>query len=262
MEIIFKNISFLEYLKDVNVHFNGGSITALTGYSALYFLDIINGDLEPSSGKIYLNQQEYQDKLYQEDPSLISYVREDYHFYKNNVYDEFIFVSKFRKYKNENLKTKILNYLTLVGLDDSILNRDITSLSDSQKVLLSIALNLIFEPKIFVLGDVFKYLDKDNLKKLFAILDNLKSLGKIIIIYSEDPNIIYSHSDNVLIFKNETSIFFGPTDKVYSSDKVLKTRGIKLPSLARITYLAKKKKIGLSYHQDIRDLIKDIYKHV
>ena len=27
-------------------------------------------------------------------------------------------------------------------------------------------------------------------------------------------------------------------------------------------YLAKKKKVKLSYHRDIRDLIKDVYKHV
>ena len=38
---------------------------------------------------------------------------------------------------------------------------------------------------------------------------------------------------------------------------------IDIPDIVEITYLAyKKKKIKIDYHKDIRDIIKDIYKHV
>ena len=35
-----------------------------------------------------------------------------------------------------------------------------------------------------------------------------------------------------------------------------------MPNLVKFTMLAKAKKVKLSYHRDIRDLIKDVYKHV
>ena len=37
---------------------------------------------------------------------------------------------------------------------------------------------------------------------------------------------------------------------------------IELPYLISFTKLARDKKVKLSYHRDIRDLIKDVYKHV
>ena len=44
---------------------------------------------------------------------------------------------------------------------------------------------------------------------------------------------------------------------------ILESNGIKVPTLIEITDLAKKNKnIKLFYHTDVRDIIKDIYKHV
>ena len=49
-------------------------------------------------------------------------------------------------------------------------------------------------------------------------------------------------------------------------DKTLKDaqeKGIDVPELPLITYLAKKEKgVKLFYHDDVRDIIKDVYKHV
>lgn len=262
MEMIIKSLSFKDYLKDVNCHFTSGLVTGVTGISAMYLLDVINGDLPISSGRMTMASRVINDNFYRRYPAEIAYIREDYPFFTNKVFDEFIFTAKYRNYQNDLLKTKIVNLLTLVGLDDDYLYRDIKTLSTSEKIALSIAVNIIFDPKVIIFGDIIKYLDKNNLKKLVSIINNLKESGKIIIFYSDDVDFIYAHTDVVLIFKDNTSILFGPTDKVYSSDRTNNIKGIKIPSLVKITYLAKKKKVKLSYHKDVRDIIKDVYKHV
>ena len=42
----------------------------------------------------------------------------------------------------------------------------------------------------------------------------------------------------------------------------LEKNNIEVPEIVQITYLAKKKDVRIDYHKDIRDIIKDIYKHV
>ena len=45
--------------------------------------------------------------------------------------------------------------------------------------------------------------------------------------------------------------------------KFLKRNKFDIPDIVMFTYKAKKdKKVKIDYHQDIRDIIKDIYKHV
>jgi hypothetical protein len=55
----------------------------------------------------------------------------------------------------------------------------------------------------------------------------------------------------------------GNTKEVYEKVDFLKENRIPLPEIVEFTYSAKKqKKAKIDYHRDIRDLIKDIYKHV
>ena len=43
----------------------------------------------------------------------------------------------------------------------------------------------------------------------------------------------------------------------------MKRNKIDIPEIIEFTYLAKKQKnVKIDYHKDIRDIIKDIYKHV
>ena len=64
----------------------------------------------------------------------------------------------------------------------------------------------------------------------------------------------------MIILKNNKVYLEGSTDKVYQNPDL--SNDIDIPDLVRFTNLAKKKKVKLSYHKDIRDLIKDVYKHV
>lgn len=262
MEIIIKDLFFGSYLEKVNCHFKSGTITALTGNSAQYLLDLLNGDIERTSGRFLIDSIEIDKQFYKENPSYIAYINEEYNFYSKKVIDEFLFTCSYRKYKNKMIKTKINNLLVLVGLGEDYINRNIDTLSTSEKVLLSIALNLVFNPKVIILGDVLKYLDKDNRKKVISILANLKDSDKIIIFYSDNVEHIYDYSDIVLIFVENRSDRFGPTEKVYTSKKLLADKHIDKPSLIKVTDFARQKKVKLAFHKDVRDIIKDVYRNV
>jgi len=85
---------------------------------------------------------------------------------------------------------------------------------------------------------------------------------KTIIISSNDSNMLYELTDDIVILKKGHILAADNTVKVYQNIKLLENNDIEIPYLVIFTKLAKDKKVKLAYHRDIRDLIKDVYKHV
>ena len=152
--------------------------------------------------------------------------------------------------------------LEIFELEDKFLSRYINTLSHTEKVYLNILRNLLrYNNKVLFL-DVFKFLDHKNKKKMILLLNYLKEKNYYIIITSADVNDLYSLSDYSIIWYKEI-VDFGPTVDVYKEVEIFNKNRIPAPTLAEITYKAKKEKnVKLFYSRDVRDIIKDIYKHV
>ena len=159
---------------------------------------------------------------------------------------------------------KIKDAVKIVGLDEEILERGFLEVSLSEKKLLQISNSLLSNPEIIILKEPFKCLDKNNRKKLKLLLSKfVEKYHKLIIIISNDPNILYETTNHIIITKNNKILVEGDTSKIYEDGDLLKKNKIKLPDIVEITYLARTtKNIKIDYHKDVRDIIKDIYKHV
>ena len=107
-------------------------------------------------------------------------------------------------------------------------------------------------------------MDNKNEKKLARLLDQLNDRFNInVVIASNDSNILYKYTKKVILLKDNKVFMEGDTKEVYSDVLLLKKNNFDIPEIVEFVYLAKKKKnVKIDYHRDIRDLIKDIYKHV
>ena len=208
-------------------------------------------------------------KLTKEELSLyrhiISIIEEDfnYTFYNNTVYDYMINEIKTRNLILKDYDKKIKDSLIIVGLNKLILYRNITTLSESEKKLLQVAIGLLSNPEILVFVEPFKKLDFKNQKQLMMFLQKIKEkYNKKIVIITNDTNMIYKYCDYLIVFKDNI-IKEELTRNILEDIDYLTNNKILLPEIVEFTYLAKKKyKVKIDYHNDIRDLIKDIYKHV
>lgn len=163
----------------------------------------------------------------------------------------------------KNPKKKINDSLRIVGLDNTYLNRNINSLSSSEKILVILAISLLSNPDIIILLNIFKYLDKTREKDLIMLLEKIKEqYNKTIVLINDDSEIIYKYAKYVIIKKNNLFVE-DDTDKIFKRVDFLHKNNIKVPEIVELTHLIKKKKkIRLEYHKDVRDILKDIYKHV
>lgn len=168
------------------------------------------------------------------------------------------------KIQIKNPDKKIIDSLKIVGLPTTLLKRNINNISSSEKKLLQLSIALLKNPKVIILNEPFIHLDSKNIKRLIRLLTQLNDKYDInIIINTKNCEIIYKYIKYVIILKNDKVLTYGNTKEVYSNIHLLKSNKIEIPEIVEFVYKAKNnKKVMIDYHRDIRDLIKDIYKHI
>ena len=216
--------------------------------------------------KIYINGEALTTKERNKFKKLIYVVEEDMNLleYQQKVYERMYLEVQRKRLTLKDPKKKILDSLKIVDLEMDALTRNINDLSSSERKRLQIGMALMNNPEVIVLIEPFQKLDKTTERKLLLFLQKIKDLyEKTIVIVSDNPDKLYQYTSHIIMEKNHKIILEGDTKEVYSKVDFLKKNRMNIPEIVEFTYLAKKKKKAkIDYHRDIRDLIKDIYKHV
>lgn len=269
MEITLKNIIYRyknkRLLDKINLKIEDNCITGITGEYKTILCEMIDAVKMPSSGTIMIGSIPLNKDTLKIVRKEVCLIHQDYQkqFFTDNVREEIIFLVSRLNYKPRDINKKMAQALLMVGLNNNYLDKSIHSLSTGEKRLLQIAIGLICNPSIIIFDDVFVDLDLINRKRIIKLIRMLKEkYNKTVIISSNNINLLYELTDNIVILRNGRVVVADNTVKVYQNIELLKEYEVEIPDLIMFTYLAKNKKVKLSYHRDIRDLIKDVYKHV
>lgn len=269
MEIIFKNVNYQlngkKYLDKINIKINGEKITGITGDNKTRFIEIIDSLIYPTYGEIYIDKEIVTHSNLKEMQKKVSLIKQRSidQFFTDNVKDEMLFLVQRLNYKNNDINKKIKDSLKIVGLSENYLDKKIINLSAGELKLIQIAIGLLCNPSVIIFDEPFVELDYNNKKKIIRIIKMLKNrYNKTIIIASNDSNLLYELTDDLIVINKAKVVAADETKKIYQDINFLNNYNIEIPNLVKFTSLAKNKKAKLSYHRDILDLIKDVYKHV
>lgn len=266
MEIRVENLNYFykekKILKNLSFDVDSHSIIGIYGKYKSLLLEIL--DLtKPYKGDIFLNGEKVdKDNIYflQQQIALVS--QEDL-FLMSTVEEEMDFIIEKYDYKTLDVKQRMLDSLKLVGLSSSFLKRKIETLSKSEKVLVKIACVMLVNPKVILFDDIFGYLSYIPKKKVLQLIKKLSTRkDKMIIIASNDVDLLYQFTEELIILGDGEIVKIGKTSSIFQNTEFLEQNNIDIPYLVEFTNLAKEKQVKLSYHRDILDLIKDVYKHV
>ena len=195
----------------------------------------------------------------------ISIIREDFESisFKSTIYEYMNYEIENKNIVLKNDLKKINDSLKIVGLNKLSLDRNINTLSESEKKLLQLAIALLSNPEILIFEEPFNKLDLKNEKKLVLLLRKIKEkYDKTIIFISSNSNLLYKYTDYLIVYDDKL-LREGKTSTILEDVEFLKRNSLSVPEIVEFTYLAKKKyNVKIDYHSDIRDIIKDIYKHV
>ena len=263
MEIELENIKINDWEFSTNLSSN--DIIGITGPDYSEFLNIISLKELPE-GKIKIDKEDVTKENILDINKKICIMKKDFkkYNYLSTIKEHMDFIINYYHLQIKNIDKKERDSLKIVGLSSDLLDRNITSLSKSEQKKVEIAINLLSNPDVLILDEPFKELDNKSRKKIMMVLTRLKEqYHKLIIIGSRNSNILYQYTTKMIFVKNKRIFLEGTTQECYERVDYLKRNGYQIPEIVLFTYKAiKKKKVKLDYHKDIRDIIKDIYKHV
>lgn len=169
-------------LNGVNLKVEEGdciSIVGSSGSGKSTLLKLCADLIEISQGNIYYRGKDYMKYEPLELRRNISYCVQIPFLFGDKVIENLEFPYKIRKDKfNEKA---IVSLLERFGLDESILNKDINSLSGGEKQRVSITRTLVYTPDILLLDEATSALDKENAGKVENYIKELNEKGTTII---------------------------------------------------------------------------------
>ncbi|HEU24241.1 MAG: D-xylose ABC transporter ATP-binding protein [Mesoaciditoga sp.] len=214
VENIKKSFSGVSVLKNINLSIKSGELHAIVGENGAgksTLMKIIAGELEPDSGKIYLNGKEVQfhsplDAI----NSGIALIHQEFSLVPQlTVYENIFLGREISKsflgidfIDRKAMKKEAQNVLKTFGIENIPVNSKIKDLSVANKQLTEIAKALSTNSKILIMDEPTAALTLRETEKLFSILTNLKSNGVTIIFISHRLEEIFQIADSVTILRN------------------------------------------------------------
>lgn len=278
MELEFVNVTCKEnvrtplektYINNFSYKFSEGKVYSIIGSTTSgkeKLPLLINAVNKPYTGIIKIGEFINDGKYIKNINKLrmnVGYIKENPNefLFNKRVIDELNFGIKYFKYKLNKQSIRIQEALTLVGLTEDYLYKEVNSLSLNEKKRLSIASSLIFNPSIIVLEEPIMFLTYKDKEKLIKLIHTLKTkYKKTIIIITKDTNLPYEVSDEVLLFSDGELVESGGKE-LLTQDKLINKIKCDIPEIVKFINVSNKMNANLTYTSNILDLIKEVYRN-
>jgi ABC-type multidrug transport system ATPase subunit len=181
-----------------NLEIDSGQLVGVMGASGAgksTLLNILNGNIKPQKGKVYINGQDLYDENNNEKSSVIGYVPQDdilfeeLTVYQNLYLNTRLCLDNYSDHERKNLVENMLYDLDLYEIKDlvvgSLLNKFI---SGGQRKRLNIALELIREPSVLFVDEPTSGLSSVDSEMVMNLLKELTLKGKIVIVNIHQPS--------------------------------------------------------------------------
>lgn len=274
MSITCKNLSHIygentpfEYyaLKNVNLHIQEGSFTAIigqTGSGKSTFIQHINALLLPTDGQITIDKYTISSK---EKPEKLKQLRKksglvfqfpEYQLFEETIEKDIIFGPMNFGTSEEEAKEIAKKVIKMVGLDESYLQKSPFDLSGGQKRRIAIAGILAMDPDILVLDEPTAGLDPQGIREMMDLFKSIHQLGKTVILVTHDMNHVLEYCNEVIVMNEGCVERKGKVKDVFKDSDYLLNLGIDLPLITNMIIDLNKKGFQLDTSiNNIDDLV-------
>lgn len=213
-------------LSNINLKFKRGAVTTLMGANGCgksTLLNLMSRNLEPDSGRIYLNRksiEEYKNKEFARELGMVyqqNRILGDITVKKLVSYGRTPYLKPLQKYSEEDLEC-IDFALEMTNLK-SIQEKEVAKLSGGQRQRVFIAMALAQNSKILLLDEPTTYLDVKYQMDILNLVRKInKDLGITIIMVLHDIMQAINYSDEVVGLQKGKIVFQGAPKEVLSSE--------------------------------------------
>ena len=183
-------------LNGINLHIQEGEFVFIVGKSGSgksTLIKLLLKELDPTSGKIYVNKK-YLNKLTRKKlPYLrrdIGVVFQDFRLLPDrNIYENIAFAQKVVEAPTKKIKSNVLKMLSMVNLLDKYKSFP-NELSGGEQQRVAIARALINRPSILLCDEPTGNLDPTNSNEIMKILDAVNKQGTTVLVVTHNMEIV------------------------------------------------------------------------
>jgi len=261
MFIDLKNVSFTynlnmpfetKVLKSINLSINKGDFIGIIGHTGCgktTLLQIFNGLLEPTEGKIFIDGidiNKEKDKLKEIRKNIgLTFQYPENQLFEETIFKEISFGPKNLGIKDDELEERVKKAMEMVEMDYAIYKeRSPFTLSGGEMRRVAIASILSIDPEVIILDEPTASLDPLNKKSLLKLISKLHlHYNKTIVLVSHNMEVIAELAQRIIVMDKGKIVLDNKPKKIFQNYvEELESIGLSLP---QITYIMHKlKKIG------------------
>ena len=192
-------------LNDVSLHIKEGEFVFVVGESGSgksTFIRLLLKELEPTSGKIFINGQEINRLKRKQIPKLrrnIGVVFQDFRLLRDrNVYENVAFAQRVIGTSTKTIRSRVPQMLSMVGLAAKYksLPRQLSG-GEQQRV----ARALVNEPKILLADEPTGNLDENNAWEIMKLLEEINERGTTVVVVTHNLDIVKAMKKRVITMR-------------------------------------------------------------
>ena len=191
-------------LKDVNLHISKGEFVFIVGSSGsgkTSLFKLLTKELEPTSGRIFLNGQNIDKIRRSQIPFMrrgIGIVFQDFRLLQDrNVYENIAFAQRVVGRPSGEIRKNVKEVLDLVGLSDKAKAYP-RELSGGEQQRVALARALVNEPPVLLADEPTGNLDPENAWEIMQLLEAINQRGTTVMVVTHNKEIVERMSKRVI----------------------------------------------------------------
>lgn len=209
---------------------------------------------------IFIGDKEYnpnQKELYYKQIGFILYKHLNL-YVGETVIDELVYgLENMSKSRNE--IREIIDIKSKLFKINHLLDKDVNSLGNSDRVKMKIMSIIITEPKVLVIDNILNELDLNDKLLVLEILEEYAKKGNIVINITNDiEETLYTNK--MIIINDKKNVFSGKPSKILENEKLLKDLKIGLPFMYELSKYLIDYEIIDKYYLTNKSLVEAIWK--
>ncbi|EFR45229.1 energy-coupling factor ABC transporter ATP-binding protein [Streptococcus pseudoporcinus] len=279
MAINFQNVSFTyqagtpfegRALFDINLEIEDASYTAFIGHTGSgksTIMQLLNGLLTPTSGivnvggKAITSQSKNKDiKLIRKEVGLVFQFPES-QLFEETVLKDVAFGPQNFGVTKEDAEKLAREKLALVGISETLFEKNPFELSGGQMRRVAIAGILAMEPSILVLDEPTAGLDPKGRRELMTLFKKLHKSGMTIVLVTHLMDDVANYADKVYVLEKGKVILSGKPNDIFQRVELLEEKQLGVPKITRFAYHLEKKGFQFSRLPITLEELREMLKH-
>ena len=241
-------------LQDVSFSIESGEFVGIIGHTGSgksTLVQLLNGLLRPTAGKVLLNGKDIW-----EEPKKIREVRfqvgmvfqhPEYQLIDETVFQDISFGPKNMGLSQDEIEKRVRQAAEFVGLKEDLLPKSPFDLSGGEKRRAAIAGVIAMDPDVLILDEPTAGLDPHGRDVLLSQIKSYHAVRKnTVLLVSHSMEDVARMADRILVMNQGRMVMLEDTGTVFSRGEELEKIGLRVPQITKIMQLLRSKGIPVN----------------